>query len=107
MNGEGISTCIIGSSALQYGLKELSKQKKLTYLQAEFPHMWTHIEKFVGGKTEYDESSMQKIVGKGWKAIADDLVSIGVFKRFTRGNSFFYWVPFLYRHGLELTQGKA
>lgn len=106
-NAEGISTWIIGSSALQYGLEELSKRKRQTYLQAEFPHLWTHIEKFVGGKTEYDERSIQKTLGKDWKAIADDLVSIGLFKKMARGVGFVYWVPFLYRHGLELTQGKA
>lgn len=106
-NADGISSCIIGSSALQYGLEELSKRKRQTYLQAEFPHIWPHIEKFVGGKTEYDEASMHKTLGEGWKAIADDLVSIGVFKKTTRGTDSVYWIPFLYRDGLELTQGKA
>jgi len=106
-NAEGISTCIIGSSALQYGLQELSNRKRQTYLQAEFPHLWTDIEKFIGGKTEYDERSIQKTLGKNWKVISDDLVSIGLFSRMTRGSSLVYWVPFLYRHGLELTQGKA
>ena len=37
--------------------------KKQTYLKAEFPHLWTHIEKFMGGKTEYDEKSIQKTDG--------------------------------------------
>ncbi len=106
-NVEGISTCIIGSSALQYGLEELSKRKKQTYLQAEFPHLWKHIEKFIGGKTEYNERSIQKTLGKDWKTITDDLVSIGLFKKILRTSGFVYWVPFLYRNGLELTQGKA
>jgi hypothetical protein len=107
-NIEGTSTCIIGPSALLYGLEELSKRKRQTYLQAEFPHLWTHIEKFVGGKTEYDEPSIQKILGKGWKATADDLVSIGLFsKKQARDGTSLYWVPFLYRAGLELTQGRA
>ncbi len=106
-NAEGVTNCIIGSSALQYGLEELSKRKRQTYLQAEFPHLWPHIEKFVGGKTEYDENSMQKTLGKDWKSISDDLVSIGVMKRTTRGNTSVYWIPFLYRYGLDLTQGKA
>jgi hypothetical protein len=106
-NAEGISTSIIGPSALQYGLEELSKRKRQTYLQAEFLHLWTHIEKFVGGKTEYDENSIRKTLGKDWKTIVDDLVSIGFFAKQTRRTGFVYWVPFLYRHGLELTQGKA
>jgi hypothetical protein len=107
-NGDGTSTSMIGSSALQYGLEELSKRKRQTYLEAEFPHLWKHIEKFVGGKTEYDERSIQKILGKDWKATADDLVSIGLFaKKQTRDNTPVYWVPFLYRDGLDLTQGRA
>jgi hypothetical protein len=106
-NSEGTSSCIIGSSALQYGLKELSKKKRQTYLQAEFPHLWEQIEKFVGGKTEYDENTIRKTIGKDWKAISDDLVSIGLFSRITTHDGFVYRIPFLYRHGLELTQGKA
>lgn len=106
-NAEGISTCIIGSSALQYGLEQLSKRKRQTYLQAEFPHLWKHIEKFMGGKTEYDENSIHRTLGKEWKVIVDDLVSIGLFSKTMRRTGFVYWVPFLYRHGLELTQGKA
>jgi hypothetical protein len=106
-NAEGISTSVIGSSALQYGLEELSKKKRQTYLQAEFPHLWPHMEKFVGGKTEYDQHSIAKTLGKNWKGIADDLVSIGLFAGKLRHGDFVYWVPFLYRHGLELTQGKA
>ena len=106
-NSDGISNCIIGSSALQYGLEELSKRKRQTYLQAEFPHLWPYIEKFVGGKTEYDETSIHKTLGKDWKIISDDLVSIGVLKKTTRDIGSIYWIPFLYRHGLELTQGKA
>jgi hypothetical protein len=107
-DGEGMSAFIIGPSALQYGLEELSKKKRQTYLEAEFPHLWEYIEKFVGGKTEYDEASIKRILGKNWKAIADDLVSIGVFlRKQTREGSSIYWVPFLYRAGLDLTQGKA
>ena len=63
-NEGGVSSCVIGSSALQYGLEEVSDRKKQTYLQAEFPHLWTHIEKFTGGRTEYDETSMRKTLGK-------------------------------------------
>jgi len=106
-NVEGKSNWIIGSSALQYGLLELSKRKKQTYLQAEFPHLWNYIEKFIGGKTEYDEKSLLKVLGKNWKVIVDDLLSIGLFSKKTRGGRPVYWVPFLYRYGLELTQGKA
>jgi hypothetical protein len=107
-NAEGVSPFLIGPSALQYGLEELSKKKRQTYLEAEFPHLWEHIEKFASGKTEYDEASIRRILGKNWKPIADDLVSIGLFlRKQTREGNPIYWVPFLYRGGLDLTQGKA
>jgi hypothetical protein len=107
-NAEGYSKYIIGPSALQYGLQELSKRKKLTYLQAEFPHLWQYIEKFTGGKTEYDETSIKKALGKDWKTIIEDLVSIGFLSSKTiQGQGSVYKVPFLYRHGLQMTQGKA
>lgn len=108
-NIEGESNYIIGPLALQYGLQELSKRKKSTYLQAEFPHLWKYIEKFVGGKTEYSERSFKMILGKDWKPIIDDLISIGFLsskQKQGKGERVF-WIPFLYRHGLELTQGKA
>ncbi len=36
----------------------LSKRKRDTYLKAEFPHLWPHIEKFHGGKTEYSAEAL-------------------------------------------------
>ena len=106
-NTDGSSEFVIGPGALQYGLEELSKRKKQTYLQAEFPHLWAQIEKFVGGKTEYDEVALQRVLGRDSKSLVDDLVSIGLLgKKTSRGNTI-YSIPFLYRHGLELTQGKA
>jgi hypothetical protein len=106
-NTAGTSEWIIGPLALQYGLQELSKRKRQTYLQTEFPHLWTHIEKFIGGKTDYNETGIKKVLGKEWKSIVDDLVSIGLFSKLSRDGEVVYSVPFLYRYGLELTQGKA
>jgi hypothetical protein len=46
----GETEVVIGSSAITYGLTELSKRKKETLLKAEFPHFWAHIEKFMNAK---------------------------------------------------------
>lgn len=101
------SPWLIGPKAIQYGLEELSKRKRETYLKAEFPHLWTHIEKFEGGKTEYDAASLQKLLGRKWEMICGDLLSIGLLgKRTNRGVST-YWFPYVYRKGLNLTQGRA
>lgn len=73
----GSSSDIIGSSAIQYGLEELSKKKRQTYLEAEFPHLWPDISKFVGGKTEYNRVALQRLLGKNWELTVADLVSLG------------------------------
>lgn len=100
---EGISESIIGSAAIQHGLQELSKRKRQTYLQAEFSHLWPHIEKFIRGKTEYSELALKSLLGKDWHQIAENLVAVGLL---SKGRETFS-IPFLYRDGLELTQGKA
>jgi len=106
-NPSGYSEWVIGPAAIRYGLAELSKRKRTTLLEAEFPHLWPEIKKFVGKKTEYSEVAMRRILGNKWHAIAEDLVSIGVFGKTTRrGKPASYRVPFLYREGLELTQGR-
>lgn len=102
----GTSDWIIGSTAIQYGLNELSERKKDTYLRAEFPHFWPDIEKFIGGKSEYSESGIRKILGDRASRSIPDLVSIGLLEEFGRGTSKTYKIPFLYRDGLKLTQGR-
>ena len=44
-DSSGESDFIIGPSAIIYGLEELSKRKRTTFLEAEFPHLWKHIKK--------------------------------------------------------------
>ncbi len=104
---EGASDSIIGATAIQYGFEELSTRKRETYLQAEFPHLWNDIEKFSGGKTDYNASTLQGLLGPGWKATAENLLAIGFFSRGEKGGEAVYSIPFLYRHGMNLTQGKA
>jgi len=104
----GSSQCIIGATAIQYGLTELSKRKRETYLQAEFPHLWKSISGFIGGKTEYSGHAIRQVFGKGYERIIEDLVSIGVLRRERRRSdgAESFKIPFMYREGLELKQGK-
>ncbi len=105
---DGTTEWIIGSPALRYGFTQLSERKRRTYLKAEFPHLWTHIEKFVGGKADYDEAALQGMFDKDWKSVVEVLAAIGVLsKRAKAGGEVVYSIPFLYRHGLQVTQGKA
>jgi hypothetical protein len=106
-NPSGQSSWIIGPQAIQYGLTELSKRKRTAFLEAEFPQFWPYIEKFIGRKTEYTEKALNRLLGKGCQDIVKDLISIGlIFKGKSKGE-FIYKIPFLYRKGLDLTQGRA
>lgn len=104
---EGSSDSVIGAVAIQYGFEELSKRKRQTYLQAEFPHLWKDIEKFSGGKTDYNATSLQGLLGPSWKATVESLLDIGFFSKRSRKGGAVYSIPFLYRHGMSLTQGMA
>jgi hypothetical protein len=103
---DGTSDHVIGAAAIQYGFEELSKRKKETYLQAEFPHLWKHIASFADGKTDYSVTSLQGVLGNQWKTIVEDLLAIGFFSKGNRAGEEIFSIPFLYRHGLNLTRGK-
>jgi hypothetical protein len=100
---DGESPWLIGPQAMLYGLEELSKRKKDTYLRAEFPHLWPDIEKFQGGKSEYSAETLQNLFGRHWEKTCSDLISIGLLTK----QKHTYWIPHLYRKGLDLTQGSA
>jgi len=106
-NPEGESPWMIGPQALLYGLAELSKRRRDTYLKAEFPHLWPDIEKFYGGKSEYAVTALHNLLGKNWQEMAASLVSIGFLRKRERASQPTFWVPYLYRKGMGLTQGKA
>lgn len=104
---EGKSDWVIDTAAIQYGFEELSKRKRDTYLRAEFPHLWKEIEKFSGGKTEYDASALQTLLGKKWQSISDHLLAVGFLSKNEKDGEAVFSIPFLYRHGMQLTQGRA
>ncbi len=104
---EGKSDWFLSASAIQYGFEELSKRKRQTYLQAEFPHLWKDIEKFSGGKTDYTATTLHSLLGSEWRPIAEHLSAIGFFSKGRKGGEDVFSIPFLYRHGMNLTQGKA
>lgn len=103
----GETDVIIGSAAIRYGLEEMSKRKRDTVLKAEFEHLWPHIERLVGGKAEYGERALRQLLGRNANTTIADLVSIGLLApNRHRNDETSYAVPFLYRYGLELTQGR-
>jgi hypothetical protein len=104
---EGTSDSVVSATAIRYGFEELSTRKRETYLQAEFPHLWNDIEKFSGGKTDYNATTLQGLLGPAWKGAAENLLAIGFFSQGRKRNEDVYSIPFLYRHGMNLTQGMA
>lgn len=104
---DGSSEFLIGPAAIQYGFEELSKRKRETYLEAEFPHFWKDIKKFQGGKTVHNEASLESLLGSDWKEIAENLLAIGFFASGKQSGEDVFTIPFLYRHGMNLTQGQA
>lgn len=98
---------LIGSSALVYGLQELSGKKRDTFLKAEFPHFWPEIERFSRGKAEYTQATLKAMFGKGADVLARNLNAIGFLREITRDGQPAYQVPYLFRHGLQIIQGRA
>jgi hypothetical protein len=96
---------LIGALALKEALIELSKKKCRTYLQAEFPNFWPDIRKFEHAKAEHNSDSLQKLLGKNCQEKVDDLIAIGFFEKRPQSKSFI--IPFLFRPGLAIRQGKA
>ena len=103
-NTSGTTERLLTSAAIRYGMDELSKRKRTTLLEAEFPHLWPKMKKLVGGGTEYSERAVARLFGRKHQETVEDLESIGVLYKATRGGRRTFKVPFLYRKGLELTQ---
>lgn len=96
---------IITGPALVYALAAVSKRKRETYLQAEFPHFWPSIAKFEGGKSGYSDASVRTLLGLDADEALKGLCAIGFLRRVKRRGAPAYEVPFLYRAGLGIKQG--
>ena len=97
--------CLLGSQALKDALIELSKKKCRTYLQAEFPKFWPDIKKFENSKAEHNGESLANLLGKSWQEKVDDLIAIGFLQKRPQSNS--YLIPFIFRPGMAVRQGKG
>jgi hypothetical protein len=86
----------------------MSKDKATNYLKAEFPHLWSSISKFTGGKTEYSHGTLERMFGASSERVVKDLTSIGVLRpeRRRSDNTAAYKIPFIYRASLDSTQGR-
>ncbi len=104
-NPTGESPFVIGPQSILYGWAELSKHKRTTYLEAEFPHLWNQIKLVIGGKAEYTERAIKRTFGSNWQRITSDFSSIGLMSQVKSEKGQLYRIPFLYRRGLDISQG--
>jgi len=101
---------LITSGSLKDGISQVSKFYVNNTLIAEYPNLKTNIQALRGGKSRHSAKSLSEI----WKTdeesakeIAETFGVIGLFKIEVRPDKNNYWIPFLYRHGLDIKQGMA
>lgn len=97
-------------ATIREALPVVSKVRLENTLYAEYPDTKTWLESLEREKTEQFVETLSAIWGvENAEAIsrADRLVQIGFFEKRGPKISPSYWVPFLYRPALELSQGSA
>jgi GTPase SAR1 family protein len=104
------SELLFQRTSFKEALPEVSRVRLEQTLYAEYPAHRAFLEKLRGGKTQHTPATLSPIWGVALDEAtlrANDLATIGFFE--TRGTrqSPEYWVPFLYRDALDMTQGAA
>lgn len=94
---------LISSSAVRLAFAETSKEKLETQLYAEYPKYRKWIESFKDQKAEHTETTLSNILGRNWKSRTEKLKEIG----FLEEKSNTWKIPFIYREGLNISQGTA
>lgn len=101
---------ILTRQALREALPEVSRVRLEQTLLAEYPEARAYLLALEGEKTNQTRSSLAAI----WKVDEDEalrialmLVEVGFFERRGEKDAPFYWVPFLYRPALKMSQGSA
>lgn len=98
---------IISRSALKEALKVVSKVRLEQTIYQEYPDLKKYIKDLEERKTEQRIETLSEIYNLSkaeTQEIANKLVGIGFFVEKEKNK--IYWVPFLYRGGLNMIQGK-
>jgi len=106
-NPNGKTEDLISAEALCYGWRELSVHKRQTYLQAEFPHFWRHMQKFHGGQCTYTAKELRKKIGRASFEVIESLLAIGFISRGNHEGNEVYTIPLLYRHGMDIVPDSS
>jgi hypothetical protein len=101
---------LFSRSALTEALPGVSKVRLEQTLYAEHPNLKSYCEELRGGKTQQTPQTL----GTLWnrqpdeaRLIARQLVEVGFFEERGSRESPEFWVPFLYRDSLDMSQGTA
>ena len=101
---------LFARAAFKNALPDVSHVRLTQTLYAEHPEHKDSIESLRGGRTKQSVETLAKTWGKSAaeaRALADTLFDIGFFERRGSLQDPEYWVPFLYRDGLDMIQGTA
>jgi hypothetical protein len=103
-------SALIGRTAIKDSLPEVSKVRFDQTLCAEYPALRSYWLKMENSKSAQTLNSFSRLLDvptdKGTE-IAEQMTEAGFFmKKFEKGE-LVYWVPFIYRDALKMTQGKA
>ncbi len=96
---------LISAEAFKKGFELLSERKRDTYLYAEFPNMRKYFEMLRGKKSEYSEAALERLFQDNALEVINYLTAVGFFQHAENAKTF--TIPFLFRAGLKIKQGKA
>lgn len=97
---------MIEPESLREALTRLSERRVQDTLISETGDVATLVEKFRDRKTEHNEDSLRELLGVSQGDLSEaiqSLIEIGFLQKFPSS----YKVPFLYRYGLNMREGKA
>ena len=95
---------IMTMPALKYGYASMSERRVNTYLRAEFPHLWEdYLSKFQHQKATLTREAVATLLGTEDPKILKTLEDIGFLRQVPKKK--LYAIPYLYRHGMRVTQG--
>lgn len=101
---------LFSRAVFREALPEVSKTRLEQTLYAEYPEAREHIESMRREKTQHTTASLSriwKVDEEGALKIARDLSEIGFLEQRGDKDNPIFWVPLLYRDGLELVQGAS
>ncbi len=100
---------LLQRAIIKAALSDASREKVEKHLCAEYPVYRPWLEQLRGGKSQYNLATLSAV----WETSRDEtmrraqaLVEMGFWLK-EKPEAPEFWIPVIYRDGLEITQGKA